>query len=566
MGLMQSLLRKDRQASATAPGAPEAASPGTAPLIMLAPDAQGIATYRLHEFPSAKAAEIFVDVTLRGQVNERTVIFWALNGQPGPDIYAEPLVLIRDAASPVVYLFSFADLNSCHDFIRHEMTRGLDLRQVMVYWAVPAAVDRDIWGRAVVTPGSPPRSAQTSELAATEIVPESRKSMAESPPPSVLPFVSRQESPETARYLTESDIAETVREMNEFTARFDAAKPDVIDFPAASRKIRRTKKAARAMAGWDNFARALDEALDVYVSEQVRVRIALSRIVRALAQAGFLHSATSAKDPVTEPPRKDAIDVSRAWASASIAVADAATIAIRRALMRRVWMNTAWTLEEAAYAYRLETRSRASRGWRFASEALAEAAKTRYERDAAVALAWSVMSSELVSAAEAQVATEGTRRAWTCAAKALRQAASSAKRRRKVMVTAWVRLARAMKQAVAAQEKARKARERAEAAAAKRAEKAAARAERQAAKAAGRAAGAARTADKRASATLEATPAVNVESPDEEELSEEEQISRWLARQETGHTRETGSAKPKRSRWEPHEEPFKGFRSPPGRF
>jgi hypothetical protein len=471
MGIMQSLRRKDRRAPSAGDLAERQVMPVVTqgpPLVLLVPDAQGIAAYHMHTFTIVRAAQHYVDVTLRGQVPDRTVAFWALTSAPQPGYNAEPLVIVRDADRPVVYLFSFADLDSCYDFIRHEMNRGLELAHVILYWAAPAAIEMDFWGRAAVSPQAAPPVLGTEAAA---IVPDYAIATTENDgeAAAVIPFVPRVETTsDRPRYLKRSDIADTVREMQDFTTRFDAERAEVIDFPVASDSVRRHKQRSQAKAVWSNFAHALDEALDVYVAEQVRLRLAINRIVRALAQAASIQKGRSHE--ATDP---DGRDEASGWFYASVALADAATIQVRRSLMRKVWMNTAWTLEEAAYAHRLETNARTRRAWHALSHA--------------------------------------------CAAAGVARAGQGA---------AWARLACAFEQAVDAH----KEQERTESLSPG-------------------------GGDPKAEDTdIRERPTV----PDEDD-SETEEISRWLEKQVS----DSPSGKP---RWEPREEPFEGFRSPPGRF
>ena len=66
-------------------------------------------------------------------------------------------------------------------------------------------------------------------------------------------------------------------------------------------------------------------------------------LVLAAAAIG-IYFATRAQAPDTAAGGHNH-GAAHAWHNASIALADAATVAIRRKLMQRVWMNTAWTLE-----------------------------------------------------------------------------------------------------------------------------------------------------------------------------------------------------------------------------
>ncbi len=564
MGIVQSLLRKDRRESRPGPAdpAPKAGPVASPPFVLLVPDAQGIATYHMHTFQTVRSAELYVDVTLRGRVPDRAVTFWALGTQPEPEYSSEPLVIIRDISLPVVYLFSFANRDACLDFIRHEMTRGLELQQVMLYWAVPAAVEMDFWGRAAISPQAPlPASKLPAETGITE---------KPAVPTPVLPFVARQEPNTEPCYLTEADIADTVREMHEFSSRFDAERADVIDFPVASDSLRRHKEQHRAVVAWDNFSRAVDEALDVHVAQQVRVRLAINRILRALAQAAFIQQGMPGTQ-TREASSQSQVHNRLSWYYICVALADAAAVAIRRSLMRKVWMNAAWTLEEAAYTHRLETNARARRAWSTLSSAFAEACRAQEAREASRRHAWAMLSSEMRVAAEKQLAVQRACRAWSNAARAFGDAYRTHSRRSKKAAIAWTRMARAFKQALAEHEKRQKAAERARIAEAKAearrtiaaqkaAERAAAAAVRSEARAAEAAAKAAERARRKAEEAQRVAAAAATRSAEPvEELSEAEQIGRWLEKQSLT----TEGEKP---RWEPREEPFQGFRSPPGRF
>lgn len=393
MGIMQSLRKKDRRGPER--NAAPVSSAEATPLMMLVPDAQGIAAYQLQKFSSARAAEIFVDATLRGQVNDGTVLFWALTWQPETDSTVEPLVLIRDSDTDVVYLFSFASLSSCNDFIRYEMNRGLDLGRVMVYWAVSARVEMDFWGRAALTPSAPPRRAfvagfvEPAKAVETKVAAEAE---------TIVPFPQPAPEPESEpHYLTEADLADTIREMNDLLEKKEKA-PPVIDFPSASRKLSKSKVARANVAAWSNFALALDEAIDVYVAELVRIRLTWNRLTRAFTEAALASRRASTRTAwqnatralydaaslATDQPAK----MSLAWNNIGRAMARAAHAGTTIGSVRRAWMNIAWTLEEAGYAYKLEHNARVIRAWRFASVACYEAARKRIAYEAAVGLAW----------------------------------------------------------------------------------------------------------------------------------------------------------------------------------
>src|SRR5687767_9105915 len=131
MGIVNNLLRRERRASAeNVELSPALQRESQTPLMLLLPDAGGVATYTLNSFPHARAAEYYLDLTLRGRLPEGAVLFWALTWEPRVDpgySHAEPLVVIRDVRQEVVYPFSFADIHGAFEFLRHEMKRGLDL-------------------------------------------------------------------------------------------------------------------------------------------------------------------------------------------------------------------------------------------------------------------------------------------------------------------------------------------------------------------------------------------------------------------------------------------------------
>jgi hypothetical protein len=475
--------------------------------MLMLPDASGIAAYQLNQFPSAKAAEFFLDSSLRGHAPEGSVMFWALTWQPASDAATEPLVLIRDNDNPVVYPFSFSDIQSAFEFVQHEMTRGLRLSQVMIYWAVPAHVEVDFWGRSTILPPEPPASL-------TLVTPRSAKNRAR-------PADAADAAKEDTRYLADTDIADAVRQADQAASKSpqpDAPEADgrvvpmpvpgpssrkskkratpagePIDFPSASQKMQEARHARAAVIGWGNFALAVDEALDVYVARQVATKLTWNRLTRALGQAIEAHLAAERKaledaeaarleaaraadarqeairaeevrqeairaEEVrqeairaeearqeairaeearqeairAEEARQEAIRAEEARQEAireeearqeairaeetrqeairaeetrqeaihaeearqeAIRAEEARQEAIRAAaatsrVMRKAWLNAAWTLEEAAYAYALEQRSRAIRAWRFAALGITEAVEAKVEYEEALQLAW----------------------------------------------------------------------------------------------------------------------------------------------------------------------------------
>lgn len=440
MGIMQSLRKKDRRDAEIAPAAlGQADAPG---LVMLLPDAAGIATYHLQRFQTARAAELFIDSTLRGPVSEGTVLFWALTWQPASD--AEPVVLVRDDARQLVYLFSFIDLAGAYEFVRHELLRGLGLGQVMVYWAVPADAGSDAWGAAVITPMAAPEHMGGSQSADA--------------PGTILPFAARAEEAAPAadpRYLTEADIAETIREMDEFVQRPPAREvlesAAVIDFPAALEQLDRTRRKRIAAVAWANFGQALDEALDVHVSVLVSNRLAWKRIVRALGEAARAQQEMNPEaDAEPSNPQTPGAAVAsggdgtmrRAWHAAATALAQAAQLALAGNVYVRAWRNAGWGIEEAVYAYRLETRARVARGWRFASLACGEAAAARISSERAVHGAWEAAGAALGKAADVSQRRTRAMAAWARITVAI-NGALEAKTRRDAAIAAWAAIGQA---------------------------------------------------------------------------------------------------------------------------
>jgi hypothetical protein len=458
--------------------------------MLMLPDAAGIAAYQINEFPSPKAAEFFLDSTLRGKVPEGAVMFWALNWEPKGVADAEPLVLIRDGKD-VVYPFSFSDIESAFEFVRHEMHRGLHLFNVMIYWAVPARTEADFWGRSTIVPAEPPRRGM-SVIPPSVVDAAIEDSNTIVVMPTELPqIVAPEVDDDSERFLQDEDIADAVRQANHIATHSAPEVPvdngnvvpmpapapssrkskkkqqeqppvdvEPIDFASASQKVEESRTARAAINGWSNFAEAIDEALDVYVARQVATKLAWNRISRALGQAieakrrfdveeaerkareaaAFAEEARLAAEAAVAAEaarveeeklaaaRAAAAEAARvaaarkaakirglvfAWQNGAHALADSVqivrhdamvrrswavgTVELARAvktvhttkIMRKAWLNAAWTLEEAAYAYVLEQKSRAIRTWRTASIAIADAASTRIAYETSMRTAWS---------------------------------------------------------------------------------------------------------------------------------------------------------------------------------
>jgi hypothetical protein len=515
MGIIQSLRKREGRkphARATVKMVPRRSAETPPQLMLLLPDAASVAAYQLNQFPSAKAAEFFQDSSLRGSGPKGSVMFWALTWQPTADAATEPLVLIRDTSKPIVYPFSFSDIDSAFEFVRHEMHRGLHLSQVMIYWAVPAHIEVDFWGRSTIQPAEPPASLTVISTSFAEPVFSSDAAIKTVTSPS--PAIEGQ----GAHYLADDDIAETVRQAEQAASKSPQPAAPVadgrvvpmpvpgpssrkskkqkttegsplIDFPSASQKVQEGRLARAAITAWRNFSLAVDEALDVYVARQVTTKLAWNRITRALGQAMDVRKQTEieaaerkALEEAEEARRETALaeearqaaaraaakqatakeaakrhaltlasqngatalsesahivcrraTIADSWANATVAIAAAAGSVNAAKVMRKAWLNAAWTLEEAAFAYALEAKSRAIRAWRFATLGIAEAAEEHIAREKALRLAWlnacrAIGEAHRVSIARRRMFEE----AWSESATQIRAA-----------VLAWRRLIRA---------------------------------------------------------------------------------------------------------------------------
>ncbi len=136
-------------------------------LILLVHDASGPASYRLHTFADAQSAEGFVDFWFPTGFEHGILAFWAVDDEPASPRTSdttsdeEVVVLIQDAdRREIVYPFSLPDMGLARAWIKKEATRGLNLRLVQMYRAVPARIRRDDRGRVRLTPREPRPSRQ----------------------------------------------------------------------------------------------------------------------------------------------------------------------------------------------------------------------------------------------------------------------------------------------------------------------------------------------------------------------------------------------------------------------
>ena len=487
MGIMQSLRKRDgrkSQAGATATIALRRAAETPPQLMLLMPDAIGIAAYQLNQFPSAKAAEFFLDSTLRGHAPEGSVMFWALTWQPTADAATEPLVLIRDAIKPIIYPFSFSHIDSAFEFVRQELQRGLQLSQVMIYWAVPAHIEIDFWGRSTIEPAEAPVCLNVISKSIAE--PVSRGDVAVE---TVTPSSTATEG-EGARYLAEDDIAETVRQAEQAASKSpppDAPAADgrvvpmpvpgpssrnsrrqnttedatPIDFPSASQKVQEVRLARAAVTAWGNFVLAVDEALDVYVARQVATKLAWNRITRALGQAmdaqqrRVLEETARAEQPRLEaaPAEQARLEAARAeearleaprrrgltvaWQNSATALSESARIVRRRVMIADAWANA--TSAIAAATGSANTAELMRKAWLNAAWALEEAGFAyALERKSRAIRVWRFATLGIAEAGEAHFAHgKALRLAWLNAGRAIGEARHVHIARRQMFEEAW---------------------------------------------------------------------------------------------------------------------------------
>lgn len=145
------------------------ATPDLPPLVLLSDDAAGPAVRRMTYFPDAAAASEHVDFWYPPEHRDRLIAFWALSRKPvdredGP-VEAEALVLVRDHRDPeLVSPFSFVAMADAHEFIRQEMSHGLDPSLVVLLWAVPVTVETTVFGDVRVTPERAPEMEQPMKV------------------------------------------------------------------------------------------------------------------------------------------------------------------------------------------------------------------------------------------------------------------------------------------------------------------------------------------------------------------------------------------------------------------
>ncbi len=159
-------------------------------LVLLVRDAAGPASYQLHTFEDEAEAAAFVQFWFPDETHHGVIAFWASHKEPEvrtDESPAEVVVLVRDESRPkTVYPFSFAGMDLAKAWVERETDLGLDMNQVLIYWAVPTRISRDHWGQVRLWPSEPPTLRPQGRLATPtkpvfERDPQSRRDEARAP-------------------------------------------------------------------------------------------------------------------------------------------------------------------------------------------------------------------------------------------------------------------------------------------------------------------------------------------------------------------------------------------------
>jgi hypothetical protein len=142
------------------PEPPECSRPR---LALLVQDAAGPAAYQLHTFSEAAAAAAFIRFWFPPRFQHGIRAFWTSHEEPAWEVGSseerqpEVVILIRDEdRRDIVYPFSCSDMGQARSWIAMEASRGLDLRLVLLYWAVQVRIEADGRGVERFSPSEPP--------------------------------------------------------------------------------------------------------------------------------------------------------------------------------------------------------------------------------------------------------------------------------------------------------------------------------------------------------------------------------------------------------------------------
>lgn len=158
-------------------------------LVFLVHDAAGPAAYQLHTFEDATSGAAFIQFWFPPNLDHGALAFWAAHEEPlaqansNEERSTEVVVLIRDEdRSDIVYPFSFPDMGLAHSWVAREAAEGLNLRSVLLYWATPAQIGTDHWGRVRITPTDPPAPRQPERPAPSVLLEALRSEVREKEP------------------------------------------------------------------------------------------------------------------------------------------------------------------------------------------------------------------------------------------------------------------------------------------------------------------------------------------------------------------------------------------------
>lgn len=505
MGIVKSLFARSEAKREEITEAAVPPRPETARLVMLMPDAAGIATYHQHTFADAGQAVAYLDQTLRGDLRSGTIMFWALTWFPpekaGCDDIVEPVVLIRDLRqADLVYTFSFADVDSAYAFVRHEMTAGLDLAQVAVFWAAPAKASVDFWGQVSVTPAEPPTRSAANAIPQFDLVDETDAEEAHDFPPPELKVIAPTAEEERARRLIDQvDVSNIVRILEAKGLRAPAnlprpadeetedARDDEPELGDASADEVACEPEAEENGHYDSESddgsfvaepepegdvngNGSHEANGVKPVEDETMHVQLSdvfgkpmRVVRrtdpeALINLGDFggeeeegdapfgngtngHENGNGAEAMTD---EAAGGVTGAWANIALAIDEAIDAYIaRKVIATIVWRRLSRALAAGA-------RARMGVAWRRLSKAITAAATLQVDRERAMVFAWQNLARALSKAAEAQSGRRGLRLAWLNISWTLEEAVYAARlEHKRIANEAWFTLSVALHDAAA---------------------------------------------------------------------------------------------------------------------
>jgi hypothetical protein len=164
LGLRLPTLGRSRKRANEQEAQPQLPEPTGPPLVLLVPDIAGSASsLRLCVFDDAESAAAFLGSRVSIGRQEGIVAFWALHHEPlvppsvDPDKAAESLILIRDERRPeIVCPYSFVEMETAQSLARYKVESGIDLSNILIFWAAPVTVEVTQDGGASFSPDAPP--------------------------------------------------------------------------------------------------------------------------------------------------------------------------------------------------------------------------------------------------------------------------------------------------------------------------------------------------------------------------------------------------------------------------